>query len=667
MTIEYDDALEAEIRAVVEANPRNYVKVLRSKGFKGRCPDRTRLVEYVYACTPMLDNAVHTFKTRLYWTLNRLRDFPTCGNDSRGVHGMTRANVKKLKDGYPAYCDSKCQHEAPAYHEAARNAIKEKYGVDNAFQIPGVKAGLAARKDEIQAKRDATRREHFGDAPGWNLSKSVETRRQKYGSAWNQAAVRKSKASAHGDPNWNNPEKNAETKRANGTFNSSKPEKIIAELFKIKFGEVKTQYSSDEYPYSCDIFIPSMDMFVEYNGTWTHGGHPYDCGSEADAKRLAEWKSKNTAYYKNAIENWTMRDVEKRNMAKSEGLNYVELWNMDDVRVFLGMSEQEFNDAIKTAEEKITTDRTRRKRKHDAEEMYALHGREAFDAMQKAEFPYVSETDASAKYELSRLASEQTKDQTPSRLIRSFHRSMFSCRRKGMPSPVEYWETFRKEEYFASGEWRDFYVNRFVYAESKEADALRETGMMGARMALDGFTITHRADCVSYLKPMLAKRLASKYLAGCAETFCPFSGFSGIMLGTAVGLGMRFVGRDLNGTQVEESRRLAEYVRSLGFRCDAALDVTDAFGSSGEYESLFCCPPYEDLEMWNFGPGGECLDRNMPCDDWMDLCLANFKCRRYLFVVDDRTVGRYADRVVETLGNRSHFGENREYVVLVER
>lgn len=38
--VKYDDGCEAEIRKIVEENPKTYAKMLKSRGFKGRCPDR---------------------------------------------------------------------------------------------------------------------------------------------------------------------------------------------------------------------------------------------------------------------------------------------------------------------------------------------------------------------------------------------------------------------------------------------------------------------------------------------------------------------------------------------------------------------------------------------------------------------------------------------------
>ena len=42
---------------------------------------------------------------------------------------------------------------------------------------------------------------------------------------------------------------------------------------------------------------------------------------------LESWKSKNTDYYKNAINVWTNRDVNKRELAKKNNLNYLEIFS----------------------------------------------------------------------------------------------------------------------------------------------------------------------------------------------------------------------------------------------------------------------------------------------------------------------------------------------------
>lgn len=76
-------------------------------------------------------------------------------------------------------------------------------------------------------------------------------------------------------------------------------------------------------------------MFIEYQGTWTHGKHAYNKESEEDKILLEKWKCKNTKYYINAIQTWTIRDVYKRNIAKQNNLNYVEFWSILNCKHFI--------------------------------------------------------------------------------------------------------------------------------------------------------------------------------------------------------------------------------------------------------------------------------------------------------------------------------------------
>ena len=78
-------------------------------------------------------------------------------------------------------------------------------------------------------------------------------------------------------------------------------------------------------------------MFIEYQGFWTHNDHPYDSNLIEDLNILKLWKSKSEEkeHYKNAIDVWTIRDPLKRQTAKDNNLNYIELWNMNDVEAFL--------------------------------------------------------------------------------------------------------------------------------------------------------------------------------------------------------------------------------------------------------------------------------------------------------------------------------------------
>ena len=129
-------------------------------------------------------------------------------------------------------------------------------------------------------------------------------------------------------------EKEYNTKKKNNSFNISKPEDESYAILKERYLDVVTQYKDDRYPFACDFYIPSLDLFIECNYHWTHGGKPYE-GTEDDRQIVEKWKAKGTKFYINAIQTWTIRDVNKRNIAKQNKLNYIEFWNIDEIKKWL--------------------------------------------------------------------------------------------------------------------------------------------------------------------------------------------------------------------------------------------------------------------------------------------------------------------------------------------
>ena len=131
--------------------------------------------------------------------------------------------------------------------------------------------------------------------------------------------------------------KSNNTKRKKHTFNSSIPEEKLFEYIKLYFPFVKRQYSDNRYPFCCDFYIPELDVFLELNGFWTHGKHPFDKTNINDQNILKEWieKSKNSLFYLGAINTWTIRDVDKRNTAKQNNLKFKEVWSLNEGKKFI--------------------------------------------------------------------------------------------------------------------------------------------------------------------------------------------------------------------------------------------------------------------------------------------------------------------------------------------
>lgn len=199
-----------------------------------------------------------------------------------------------------------------------KNKIKqtnlEKYGVEYVFQIK-----------QFQQKLKDIKIKKYGSVN--NINKIKQTMKEKYGVEYifqRQDIIQKTH-------NKEAMKKQYETKKKNNSFNTSKPEEEIYKLLCQKYENVKRQYKSEKYPFYCDFYIPSEDLYIEYNGHWTHGQEPYDENNLLHQEKLKLWESKNSKFYNNAIITWTKRDVLKRKIAKENGLNWVEFFNIDNV------------------------------------------------------------------------------------------------------------------------------------------------------------------------------------------------------------------------------------------------------------------------------------------------------------------------------------------------
>ena len=85
----------------------------------------------------------------------------------------------------------------------------------------------------------------------------------------------------------------------------------------------------NKYPFACDFYIKPIDVYVELNGMWTHGGHPFNPKNPDDIEKLEMWRSKDNKFYNNAIYTWTDLDARKRKTATKNRLNYIEIFSND--------------------------------------------------------------------------------------------------------------------------------------------------------------------------------------------------------------------------------------------------------------------------------------------------------------------------------------------------
>lgn len=253
--------------------------------------------------------------------------------------------------------------------EKAKQSIILKYNTDNVFKLKEI------RKKSYKTKLEKYGNEHYHNqekikqtclekynstSPLGNREIWEQTRKhtiEKYGAAYNKEKYNETMLKKYG-VKWftqsnkliersQSPEakeKQYKTKKKNGTLNSSKIEDKSYELLKEKYPDIIRQYRSKLYPFNCDFYIPSLDLYIECQYGQFHHGRPY-LGTEQDikdieilkenAKRRHEETGKDKNRYDNELETWTIRDVNKRNIVKQNNLNYIEFWNIEELKIWI--------------------------------------------------------------------------------------------------------------------------------------------------------------------------------------------------------------------------------------------------------------------------------------------------------------------------------------------
>ena len=266
--------------------------------------------------------------------------------NNHGAEHWTKSNVGKQKLHEMFNTDEErrlrsermLSKEVRAKIEATSMA---KYGVPYYWQSDEGKARLKEllNSEEVIEKTRQTNLERYG-CETWQGS---EEGRKKLASKEVRDKTEKTNQERYGAKTWSNTDegklamstylqdKIISTKLKNGTINDSQPERDAYALLVQKFGkdDVVPQYRSDRYPYKCDFYIKSLDVFMELNIYWMHGGHFFDENNESDLEKLQVWLASNKPSYERAIYVWTQNDLDKRDIALQNNLNYVVFWNQD--------------------------------------------------------------------------------------------------------------------------------------------------------------------------------------------------------------------------------------------------------------------------------------------------------------------------------------------------
>lgn len=236
--------------------------------------------------------------------------------------------------------------QIPEKIEKTHKACLEKYGVDSVFKVQKFRnqsldtciKKYASNEDDINSIVNIGQLKYVKD-------KIKNTCLEKYGvENPMQTQYYKNLISSILSSN-EIQEKIYNTKLKNHSFNISYQEDVCFDLLKEKYSDCIRQYKSELYPFNCDFYIPSLDLYIEYNGSHYHHYHPFDINDDNDINELNRLKEKaensnahkngKKSQYDNIIYTWTILDVKKRNIAQQNNLNYIEFWNINEVKEWI--------------------------------------------------------------------------------------------------------------------------------------------------------------------------------------------------------------------------------------------------------------------------------------------------------------------------------------------
>lgn len=283
------------------------------KGFYAwlfRNKERTYLIDELRVLFPNADSDLE----RVYWLVYNLTGVPTCPTCGKKVPFTASKSVNEY--GYNTHCCHKCGTTDPHHQDAIKQTKLIRYGNSNwnnpekaTYTCKQKYGGNGIRGDRNKAKQ--TLLDRYG----------VEyyTKSEQINSMRNNAEIQ---------------EKIQNTKRQNKTFNSSKPEEEYYKYLCTKYGKenVIQQYKDNiRYPFNCDFYIKSEDLFIELNLFPTHGKEPFNAENKEHKALLEQCKINPHSWIEEQLPLiWAGTDVLKYETARRNKLNYKRLYNIEE-------------------------------------------------------------------------------------------------------------------------------------------------------------------------------------------------------------------------------------------------------------------------------------------------------------------------------------------------
>lgn len=316
---------------------RNYMKFIKN----------TDKYSYIYKYLLNRYNDSLSIIETIHRIHNKIDIRPTCPTCGKPLLFLGKKN--KL---FRNHCSISCSGKDPNVMYLKQQTDKLKHNGKLGWTISN------SDPEKVQKRQDTMIKKYGSIREGLNIDKMRETNIKKYGvdnpMKDPNFVMKKNKTMLNKYGSENTMlvpiirDKVNKSKKQNWTI-YSKDENIIYDLLCDKFcqNDIIRQYTSDLYPFNCDFYIKSLDLYIEYQGSHFHNKRPY-IGSEEDFSEIELLKHKSQlvherynvpknkkTQYDMVIYTWSDLDVRKRNIAKANNLNFIELWSIEEVILFL--------------------------------------------------------------------------------------------------------------------------------------------------------------------------------------------------------------------------------------------------------------------------------------------------------------------------------------------
>lgn len=238
--------------------------------------------------------------------------------------------------------------------------------------------------------------------------------------------------------------------------------------------------------------------------------------------------------------------------------------------------------------------------------------------------------DVNLKEEFSKLQEKDLKDiEVGNNIIRHFHKSLFTYCISNKLSPLDNW----KDQEKIKERIRDEYI---------------ENNSTTSEQILFSF---EEAPVIRTLLPFFCKNEVNVYLNDCNTIIDPYLDFSSKLLGTC-SLGKTYTGYSNNAELLKESKNLINFLE-LNAKVFDRKEI-----SVSNFDGMFTY--IEDSNLWK-----DINKEYRDTDILIEECLNTFKCKRYLFIVNNTE--KYKEFVTGAIENTSQFNDNnKKYIVLID-